>query len=311
MEPENQSIVRVYERVLDMLLLEEFCVSKPFQTWWLEQMGISWAGEHTFVEAHRSVIDLGRESDLVLKVDAPSGDRLAVLIEDKIAADAQPEQSLGYRKRGKEGIARGNWHQFVTCIVAPDWYLRAGPDVGGYDRTISVESVRDWLSTSGMDPARREFKLQILKAIIDVPSREPFPPQPWDRDAFLAALGETVGADAVLIADGLIGWAERVGISLDRGTARKPQVGFLHPRRFRLFTLVVDGKVQVHFPNISGTADAAGVRQKLFDSLNRIPGVQFAPEALEKPYQNFPLTALTPPSSLQAFLSAMESTLGR
>ena len=67
-QPENASIIRVYERVIDMLLLEEFRASKAFRTWWLERIGISWAHEHKFVSAHRSVFDLGRESDLILVV---------------------------------------------------------------------------------------------------------------------------------------------------------------------------------------------------------------------------------------------------
>jgi hypothetical protein len=142
--------------------------------------------------------------------------------------------------------------------------------------------------------------------------RRSFPPQVWDEEGFLRELSEKTSADAAATAEKIFRWAERIGIELDRGAAiQHPMVGFIHPREFRLFTLRDDGKVQVHFPNIRGMTDAARVRQRLFDSLNQIPGVQFAPDALERPFQNFPLTALTPPSSLQAFLSAMENTLGK
>jgi len=233
------------------------------------------------------------------------------MIEDKIDADAQPEQSLAYRKRGKAGIDRIDWHRFTTCIVAPEWYLGAGPDVPGYDWRISLESVRDWLSTSDMEQARREFKLEILTAAISPSTRRLFSPQVWDEEGFVAALREDVSADAAIAAEAIIRWAERVGLTLDRGTARKPQVGFQNPLRFRLFTLVVDGKVQVHFPNIRGFTDEVTVRQTLFDALNAIPGVRFSTVALVRPFQNFPLAALTAPSSLQAFLSAMEAVVRR
>jgi hypothetical protein len=165
-EPQNASMVRVYERVIDVLLQEELHASKAFRTWWLERIGISWAHEHIYHKSHRSVYDLGRESDLVLLVAEPGGERHAILIEDKIVAAAQPEQSLGYRKRGKAGIDRKDWREFTTCIVAPQFYLDSGPNVQGYDTKVSLESVRDWLSASDMEQARREFKLEILSAAI-------------------------------------------------------------------------------------------------------------------------------------------------
>ena len=257
--------------------------------------------------AQRSVIDMGRESDLVLLVAQPNGDRHAVMIEDKIAADAQPEQSLGYRKRGKEGIKRGDWQGFTTCIVAPHRYLAAGPDVPGYDRTISIESIRDWLSASNMDSARRDFKLGVLDPMITPTQRASGVIQVWKKDDFLVALRGNLNDDAAIIAEKIIRWAEQNGLKADRGTAiQHPMVGFKHPRQFRLFTIREDGKVQVHFPNIRDFADDGGIRKTLFDALNQIPGVSFTPDALDKAaYQNFPITALTTPNSLQAFLSAI------
>lgn len=308
MQPEPQTIIRVYERVLDMLLLEEFCVSNSFRTWWLEQMEIPWASKHTFVMAQRSVIDMGRESDLVLLVAQPNGERHAVMIEDKIAADAQPEQGLGYRKRGMEGKKRGAWQGFTTCIVAPKRYLAAGADVPNYDRTVSIESIREWLSTSDMDPMRREFKIDILNPMINPPPAGLSVQQVWNEDKFLVALRKNVNEDAANVAEKLIRWAKEVGLTANRGTAiQHPMVGFEHSNGFRLFTMREDGKVQVHFPLIRGFADDVVVRKALYDALNKIPNVKFPPEVLEKAaYQNFPITALIAPQSMQDFLSAME-----
>ena len=305
---EPQTIVRVYERVLDMILLEEFCVSKAFRTWWLKQMQLSWASKHTFVMAQRSVIDQGRESDLVLLVVQPNGERHAVMIEDKIAANAQPEQGLSYRKRGIEGKKRGDWHGFTTCIVAPNRYLAAGPDVPNYDRSVSIESIRDWLSTSDMDPMRRDFKVDILNPMIHPPPRGTSVQQVWNKDKFLVALRENVNEDAATVAEKLIRWAEDVGLTTNRGTATQhPMVGFEHSNGFRLFTIREDGKVQVHFPLIQGFADDVAVRKTLYDALNKIPGINFPPTVLEKAaYQNFPITVLITPQSMQDFLDAME-----
>jgi len=73
-----------------------------------------------------------RESDLVVLFADGAGNRIALLIENKIDAMAQPEQGGRYRLRGRvgiDGIEDGSWKIFPTFTTATQAYL-TGTTVG-------------------------------------------------------------------------------------------------------------------------------------------------------------------------------------
>ena len=112
----------VTERDIDLILLEEMNVSETFCQWLAEKASIP---ERSF-ESHgawHSITDasLG-ESDLIMIIES-SDKSYALMIENKIDAQAMPNQGERYYKRGKLGIEEGKWDWFTTCIIAPKLYL--------------------------------------------------------------------------------------------------------------------------------------------------------------------------------------------
>src|SRR5450759_1486616 len=100
------SIEAIYERDVDLLLLEELSVSSEFASWLVDQPDLSEITFGSLDSVQHSVVDQGCESDLILIFLDTSGDPHALLIENKINAPAQPG---GYRTRAEAGIAAGRW----------------------------------------------------------------------------------------------------------------------------------------------------------------------------------------------------------
>ncbi len=85
-------VKRKYERDIDLLLAEEFSVHPAFATWVLTKT--KFAGqEAAVVDVHVSRADVQGESDLIVVFARPTGDRFAILIEDKLNAPLQPDQA--------------------------------------------------------------------------------------------------------------------------------------------------------------------------------------------------------------------------
>ena len=157
----------VSEHDVDMLLLEEIHSSPEFRTWLAEQCSISRAESHQFEGAWHSVTEsnLG-ESDLVLLLKSPGGERVCILVENKVDAAPQPKQAARYHERGKSGISRGGWDCFTTAIIAPEDYLQS-EWAEDYEHRISYQDIRDQIASSGLEPDRRHFKVAMVEAAIN------------------------------------------------------------------------------------------------------------------------------------------------
>ena len=157
----------VSEHDIDMLALEEIHASPEFRSWLAEQCSISEAESLRFEGSWHSVTesDLG-ESDLVLLLREPDGERVCILIENKVDAAPQPKQAARYRKRGESGVVRGGWDRFTTAIIAPDEYLQS-EWTEDYEHRISYEDIRDQIASSDLASDRREFKVAMIDAAID------------------------------------------------------------------------------------------------------------------------------------------------
>jgi hypothetical protein len=84
--------------------------------------------------------------------------RLAVLVENKITAEAQPEQGERYRQRANVGKKAGSWDDARTCMVAPQKYLDASTDAANYDARISYEDVASWFDKSAANLANGSIR---------------------------------------------------------------------------------------------------------------------------------------------------------
>lgn len=153
----------VTERDIDLLLLEELNVSNDFAAWFYS-MVVKNNDKVSAKGAWHSVTDsaLG-ESDIVVIYE----NKLAILIENKIDATAQPDQGLRYKERGNKGIEKGLWGKFVTCMVAPKLYLQKEQDASVYGASLSYEEIFDWFSSRGTNDRRSAYRGYLIKEAIE------------------------------------------------------------------------------------------------------------------------------------------------
>ncbi|EJL6636360.1 PD-(D/E)XK nuclease superfamily protein [Vibrio cholerae] len=157
------SFRNVTERDIDLLLIEELQVSPSFANWFVYKA----LGEATTVKSlgvWHSVSDatLG-ESDLIFKFQSDNGVVEALLIENKIDADAQPEQGERYQLRGHKGKEQGYWEDFRTCILAPLAYLER--NIEPYDCEIAYEDIIGYLKSK--NSARSNYRANVLTSAVE------------------------------------------------------------------------------------------------------------------------------------------------
>lgn len=152
----------VSERDIDLLLLEELNVNRDFALWLYSLVSDDDPETVELEGAWHSISNsqLG-ESDLVAIYD----DGLAILIENKINASAQPDQALRYVNRGEEGCKDKSWKEYITCIVAPEKYLRGNSEAQIYHTSISYEQLREWFEQ--VNCARSLYRAFVLNEAID------------------------------------------------------------------------------------------------------------------------------------------------
>ena len=128
------------ERDIDLMLLEEMHCSPTFVSWIAECARLKGASLHV---AHHSVYRGNGETDILALIDTPDG-RVALMIEDKIGAEMQPQQAERYRERGKALCdADGSLKCYRTLLCAPQTYLLGVPDKD-WDATLSFEDIAGW-----------------------------------------------------------------------------------------------------------------------------------------------------------------------
>ena len=161
----------VYERDIDLLLLEEFHVNQAFRCWLTEQFSGQKTVALEFKGAWHSLTEteLG-ESDLILLQKTAAGEKQAIMLENKIDALPQPGQATRYLQRGRAGIEKGYWGSFQTCLVAPERYLSNPANVEGYEGQLSYEAIREWLNEAAEgdnQSARLQYKARLIDEAIE------------------------------------------------------------------------------------------------------------------------------------------------
>lgn len=152
----------VEERDIDLLLMEEFHVVPAFAAWFAERVGLGPAAE--FDGAWHSLSDQDGETDLMLRVRI-AGERVAVLIENKIAAPEQDEQDVRYHLRGVRAQEAGRYDRFVTAICAPQIYLDTLPLQSAYEHRVPYEAVLDWYGE--IEDGRASWRQAIMGEAIE------------------------------------------------------------------------------------------------------------------------------------------------
>lgn len=164
---ETQFIAYVAERDIDLLLLEEFSVSDEFRKWFSSRAAEKFEYLTSVGVWHSIVGGTLGESDIVFVYKAQSGERIAILIENKIDALPQPDQAARYRQRGESGTREARWEQFKTCAVAPQRYLDSSKHDKNYDVEISYEELSSYFTVGGSENLRGAYKASIIQEAIE------------------------------------------------------------------------------------------------------------------------------------------------
>lgn len=150
----------VFERDIDLLLLEEFVSSPEFLRWFFGKVGLATSGQ--LLAAARSVATSNGETDLELTVvDDDCVTKL--LLEDKVDANLQPRQPERYAERGDAYRQRRACDKFLTVLIAPEEYART---VQGFEQKVTYESILQWFESQG-ESERMCFKRLVLREAIE------------------------------------------------------------------------------------------------------------------------------------------------
>lgn len=153
-------LATVYERDIDLLLMEEFHVSGDFVAWFASLANVDGA---VFDGAWHSVTDADGETDLLLRVRANEAS-VGILIENKVAASEQERQGERYHLRAARAQQERKFDSFVTCICAPQVYLDGMQGDRLYQSRISYEAIADWFAA--LDGPRHAWRHRVMREAI-------------------------------------------------------------------------------------------------------------------------------------------------
>ena len=159
----------IQERDIDLLLMEEWCVNPDFAHFFLKRIVSTDIDITDRTALHSVTDDTYGESDIVFTFCC-EGQRIAILVENKIDAAPQPDQAKRYKLRADKMKSSGKYDQIFICIVAPQHYLEN--DTEKYPNQISYESLADFLSNG---TPRGEYKANMLCLGISQERRRPKP----------------------------------------------------------------------------------------------------------------------------------------
>jgi hypothetical protein len=160
-------IASVNERDIDLLILEELTVSDEFCDWFSARVFGCTVYNAAGGAWHSVVAGDNRESDLLFIFLSQSGERIAILIENKIDAPPQPQQAQGYRNRGEQGEVDGFWDSFKTCLIAPERYLASSRQTELYDHEVSYEEILAYFSSRRFRDNRFGYKAKVIQEAIE------------------------------------------------------------------------------------------------------------------------------------------------
>ena len=154
-------LASVAERDVDLLLMEEFHANDMFVSWFCAKLDLP---EVRGDGAWHSVSDSDGETDLLLRVNA-DGQRVAVFIENKVAALEQHEQAQRYHIRATREQQQGKCDAHVNVICAPERYLSGLNAQSNYQYKVSYEEIATWFSEQ---PDRRSsWRRQVIEHAIE------------------------------------------------------------------------------------------------------------------------------------------------
>ena len=152
----------VSERDMDVLFLNAFGSDKGFLQLFLNKTDIP-CDNCVIDEIYLSKSDKDGESDITVIIES-SGKRYGLLIEDKIDAQAMPEQQKRYTIRGDKAVKKNEYDEYRDFIVCSKGYYDVNDEAKKYSHFVSYEECAEYLEKSDL-PLAGAWAQQIRQAI--------------------------------------------------------------------------------------------------------------------------------------------------
>ena len=161
---ENRSYTTsVQERDVDLLFIQLVETSPEFCRWFCQQLF-----EDTDIKELMSVsksVDTGNgESDIEIGIETVAGDRVLLLVENKIDASLQNRQAERYQERGNRYVEKDVCDAFVVGLIAPADYVNE-KDREAFGNTVTYESIITCLD--GLSHDATPFVSTLLEQAIE------------------------------------------------------------------------------------------------------------------------------------------------
>ena len=136
-------IEKVLERDIDLLLINKFIYERKVINYFLNKINKK-DFKLLSIEHSRFDKEFG-ESDITIILEN-NNSKIALLIENKITAQAMPFQQQRYKERGNIGINKGEYEEYYLFITAPKQYLEYNEEAKLYANNISYEELIEVMS---------------------------------------------------------------------------------------------------------------------------------------------------------------------
>jgi hypothetical protein len=129
----------VVERDVDLVFVQLVQSSPEFRQWFLKAIGEE-ESDSSLTGVCHSVMTENGESDIEVGFASKTGDRVRVLVENKINAAKQDRQFERYFERGETYLTKGFSDRYSVCLIAPEGYV-SGSDRVAVDAVVTYEEM--------------------------------------------------------------------------------------------------------------------------------------------------------------------------
>ena len=152
----------VSEHDMDMLFLDAFSIDNGFLRLFIGQTNIPEA-DYSVEEVCLSKSDKDGESDITVIIEG-GNKRYGLLIEDKIDAQAMPDQQKRYIIRGDKAVKKHEYDEYRDFIVCSKHYYEKNEEAKKYTHHVFYEDCLEYFEKSDI-PLAEAWTQQIKQAI--------------------------------------------------------------------------------------------------------------------------------------------------
>lgn len=153
----------VQERDVDLLLVQLVATSPAFRQWVCNQL-LEKQDLEQFLSVSRSVETGNGESDIEIGIETTVGERVLLLLENKVDATVQENQAQRYYERGSRYVETETCDRFAVGLVAPADYVSDTNDEA-FGTVITYESILTKLDSLAHESA--PFVADVLGRAIE------------------------------------------------------------------------------------------------------------------------------------------------